>query len=106
MLDWAKCFSVSTDGAPSMIGCRKGFAAHAKKVDRSVQVIHCTLHRENLASRELSAALHDVVKYVLQIIACFKRCVHHVDLRTNRYYFIPKAGGCHAAKFASCCRTK
>ena len=90
-------FSVCTDGALSMMGCRKGFVSHVKKVNPSVQVIHCVLHRENLASRVLSSTLHDVMKNVIkivnllklvfQIFACFKSCVHDVELRTNRYWF-------------------
>ena len=68
LIDWAKCLTVCTDGAPSMIGCRKGFVAHVKKVNPSVQVIHCMLHRENLASRELSETLHGVMKDVIEIV--------------------------------------
>ena len=68
LIDWAKCLSVCTDGAPSMIGRRKGFVAHVKKVNPSVQVIHCMLHRENLASRELSETLHRVMKDVIEIV--------------------------------------
>ena len=81
------------------MGRRKGFAVYVKKVNPSVQVIHCMLHQENLASLELSVTLRGVMKNVLQIITCFKSCVHQVELLTNSYYFIPKAGGCHAAKF-------
>ena len=99
MIDWAKCFSVCTDGAPSMMECRKDFAAHIEKPNPTVQVIHCMLHRENLVSREISTTFSGVMKDVLQIIGCFKSCVHHVELRTNNYYFIPKAGDCHAPKF-------
>ena len=44
------------------MGGRKGFAVYVKKVNPSVQVIHCTLHRENLASFELNATLHSVMK--------------------------------------------
>ena len=68
LIDWAKCLTVCTDGAPSMIGCRKGFVAHVKKVNPSVQVIHCMLHRKNLASRELSETLHGVMKDVIEIV--------------------------------------
>ena len=43
--------------------CWKGFAAHVKKINPSVQVIRCVLHRENLASRELSATLCSFERY-------------------------------------------
>ena len=82
-----------------MVGCRKGFAIHVEKVNPSDQVIHCMFHRENLASLEFSATLHGFMKDELKIIASLKSCVHHVELRTNSYYFITMAGGCHAAKF-------
>ena len=39
MTDWAKCFSVCTNDAPSMMEYRKGFVAHVKKINSSVQVI-------------------------------------------------------------------
>ena len=64
-IDWAKCLSVYTDGAPSMMGCRKKFVAHVKKV--SVQAIHYMLLQENLTSRQLSATLHGVMKDVTKI---------------------------------------
>ena len=28
LIDWAECRTVCTDGAPSVIGCQKGFVAH------------------------------------------------------------------------------
>ena len=39
MIDWGECFIVCTDGAPSMMGCRKSLVVHVKKVNPSVQVI-------------------------------------------------------------------
>ena len=57
MIDWVKCFSVCTDGASSLMECWKDFVVHVKKINPSIQVIHCVLHRENLVSRELSATL-------------------------------------------------
>ena len=55
-----------------MIGRRKGFVAHVKKVNPSVQVIHCMLHRENLASRELSKTVHGVIKDVIEVVKFVK----------------------------------
>ena len=51
-----------------MIGCRKGFVAHVKKVNPSFQVIQCMLQRENLASRELSKTFYGVRKDVTEIV--------------------------------------
>jgi len=44
--------SVCTDGAPSMIGKRKGFVPRLIE-DRNVFTIHCILHRENLVAKNI-----------------------------------------------------
>ena len=67
LIDWAECRTVCTDGAPSVIGCRKGFVAHVQKVYPSVQV-HCMLPREYLASLEFGETLHGVMKDVIEIV--------------------------------------
>ena len=43
--------SINTDGAPSMIGKRKGFVSRIIGV-RSVFTIHCALHRENVVTKK------------------------------------------------------
>ena len=72
LIDGSKCLTVCIDGAPNMIECRKGFVARVKKVYSGVQVIHCMLHRENLASRELSGTLRGVMKDVIEIVHFIK----------------------------------
>ena len=67
------------------------------------------LQRENLASRELSAALYGVIQDVTEIANFVNVCASksrlfqelccHLKLRTNSYYFISKVGGGLAAKF-------
>ena len=57
--------SQCTDGAPSMIGKRKGFMSRLIG-DRSVSTTHCVLHREylvakNIGNRDLIAILQTVV---------------------------------------------
>ena len=51
----------------AQMGYPKGIVAHVKKVNPTFQVIHCMLHRENLASRELSETLYGVMKDVIDI---------------------------------------
>ena len=67
-LNWNQCFSICTDGAPAMLGCQQGFTTRAKAVNPEIINIHCMLHRENLASdnlsEELSVVMQDVTKVV------------------------------------------
>lgn len=63
--------SICTDGAPSMIGKRKGFVSRLIQ-DRNVFTIHCVLHRENLVAknigdRDFIAILQTVVSSVNKI---------------------------------------
>ena len=79
MIGWAKCLSACTalwnvtpttptDGAPSIMGCRNEFIASIKKVNLSVEVIHCMLYRKNLAPCELSETFCGVMKDFIQIV--------------------------------------
>ncbi|XP_069610761.1 general transcription factor II-I repeat domain-containing protein 2-like [Ranitomeya imitator] len=57
-LDWAKLASVTTDGAPSMVGCKKGVIARIKqemdKRNHSHPIaIHCLIHQQALCSKSL-----------------------------------------------------
>ena len=56
--------SINTDGAPSMIGKRKGFVPRIIG-DRSVFTIHCALHRENVVKKNIGkndlTAIHQTV---------------------------------------------
>ena len=57
-----------TDGAPPMIGKRKGFVIRIIR-DRSVFIIHCVLHYEtlvakNIGNRDLIVILQKVVSSV------------------------------------------
>ena len=63
--------SVCTDGAPSLIGKRKGFVPRLIE-DRNVFTIHCILHRENLVAnnsgnRNLIVILQTVVSAVNKV---------------------------------------
>ena len=65
-LKYEKLLSISTDGAPAMLGCRSGFMKHIKESAPYVTGNHCMIHREALASRTLP----DVLKCVFQV--CIK----------------------------------
>lgn len=67
-LSWERLYSVTTDGAPSMRGIRKGFVALMKKKLKrpSMPSIHCLLHQESLCSE--SASVGDVLECVMKIV--------------------------------------
>jgi len=67
-IDRAHCIGVCTDGVKSMTERHKGAVALIRKVAPSVSWVHCSIHREALATKnmpsELLSVLHDVVKIV------------------------------------------
>ncbi|XP_066121047.1 general transcription factor II-I repeat domain-containing protein 2-like [Saccopteryx bilineata] len=76
-LDWAKLSSVTTDGAPSMVGPKKGVIARINlemdKLNHSHPIaIHCLIHQQALCSKSLK--WDSVMKIVI-------RCVNFI--RTN-----------------------
>jgi hypothetical protein len=52
-IKWENCLSVCTDGAPSILGYKKGFVAYVLKVDPNVKIVHCIIHRESLITKAL-----------------------------------------------------
>jgi hypothetical protein len=67
-LSWQNCFSITTDGAPAMLGPFQGFYGRVKQVQPDVVSVHCMLHRENLASKELGGELSAVMKDVVDVV--------------------------------------
>ncbi|XP_068233589.1 protein FAM200A-like [Palaemon carinicauda] len=55
-----------------MLGARQGFIARVKQENSSVMVVHCLLHRENLASQKLSHELQKVMQEVTQVVNFIK----------------------------------
>ena len=52
-LNWNNLCGMCTNGAPTMLGCRSGFQTIVKQVSPRTTGIHCTIHRQVLASRTL-----------------------------------------------------
>ena len=69
---WENCVSLCTDGAPAMLGARHGFTARVRKINPSVQIVQCLLHRENLAAQHLSLDLSVVMKEVVGVVNFIK----------------------------------
>ncbi|XP_045109696.1 SCAN domain-containing protein 3-like [Portunus trituberculatus] len=55
-----------------MLGARQGFTARVKQENPCVVIVHCLLHRENLAAQKLSKDLHKVMNEVIQIVNFIK----------------------------------
>ncbi|TKS64936.1 Zinc finger BED domain-containing protein 5 [Collichthys lucidus] len=64
-LKWEDCVGICTDRAQAMAGRRGGLQALIKRVSPNVQWTHCMIHREALASKQLSPDLHDVMTDVI-----------------------------------------
>ncbi|XP_078509765.1 general transcription factor II-I repeat domain-containing protein 2-like [Lissotriton helveticus] len=62
--------SITTDGAPSMIGHEKGFVSLLRKKLQSSTLIdyHCIIHQEALCAKIKQGQLNDVMKQVVRIV--------------------------------------
>jgi hypothetical protein len=56
-IKWENCVIFCTDGAPSMLGCKKGIVAYVLKVNLNVKIVHCMIHREALVTKVLREKL-------------------------------------------------
>ena len=71
-LEWSNCVSVCADGAPAMMGSNKGFMSFVKRKNNNFSVVHCLLHRENLATKEIQENLAIVFKEVVSVVNYIK----------------------------------
>ena len=69
---WTDCVSACADGAPAMMGIKKGFMSFAKKQNNDILIVHCYLHRENLAAKDIQANLASVFKEVVCVVNYIK----------------------------------
>ncbi|KFD54691.1 hypothetical protein M513_04391 [Trichuris suis] len=60
--------SVATDGAPSMVGCQRGFISYLKKVVPNVLAIRCVIHRQHLVAKCLSEPLRRSLQLVITAV--------------------------------------
>ncbi|XP_056642617.1 general transcription factor II-I repeat domain-containing protein 2-like [Diorhabda sublineata] len=88
-LPWSKLIGVCTDGAPSMVGLRKGGfigILNKKASELNVQkddliVLHCIIHQQNLCSK--SIRLHNVMNVVVKTINFIRsRGLNHRQFKT------------------------
>ena len=61
-LEWSDCVSVCADGARFIMGSKRGFISFVKRQNNGISLVHCLLHRENLAAKEIQEDLAIVFK--------------------------------------------
>jgi zinc finger BED domain-containing protein 5/7/8/9 len=61
-IKWKNCVTVCTDGAPSMLGCKKGFVAYVLKVNRNVKIVHCMHDSSRALPGKLCQTMNEVIK--------------------------------------------
>ncbi|XP_073324188.1 zinc finger BED domain-containing protein 5-like [Pagrus major] len=71
-LKWEDCVGICTDGAQAMAGKQGGLQALIKRVSPNAQWTHCMIHREALASKQLSPELNDVMTHVIATVNYIK----------------------------------
>lgn len=71
-LKWVNCDSVCTDGAPAMLGRKKGFIAHVLKKNSNVKIVHCMIHREVLVSKAVPTILKETLNEVVSVVNYIK----------------------------------
>jgi hypothetical protein len=65
---WENCVSVCIDGAPSILGYKKGFVAYMLKVNLNVKIVHCMIRREALVTKVLRKKLSPTMNEVIKIV--------------------------------------
>lgn len=72
-LVWANCVGVCTDGAAAMTGRHNGVVQLIKRVAPEAAATHCFLHRENLAAKDLSNELANVMDISVKVINLLRK---------------------------------
>ena len=65
--------ALCSDGARAMSGNQTGLFAHVRRVAPGIIWTHCLIHRESLASKDLSVELSDVFGVVVKTVNFIKR---------------------------------
>ncbi|CAN7981499.1 unnamed protein product [Ixodes pacificus] len=71
-LRWDMSAAVCTDGARAVVKKNVGFVGLVKKVNSAIAFTYSMLHREALASKELSPGLASVMQHVVKIMNSVK----------------------------------
>ena len=69
-IDLKKIFSVTTDGAPAMMGQHRGFVTLVEqKIGYPVMKLHCIIHQKNIGGKISNSALNVVMLTVTKIVS-------------------------------------
>ncbi|GFV11072.1 SCAN domain-containing protein 3 [Trichonephila clavipes] len=71
-IEWKNCFGICTDDARTMSGRFKSIRALVKQKSPLCIWIHCMIHREALASKEISPGLNIVLMTVVTVVNYIK----------------------------------
>lgn len=72
-LSWKNVVGVCTDGAPAMVGLRKGLSTRIRNAsDQNCITTHCIIHREALAAKDMSPELNQTLNDAVQIVNSIK----------------------------------
>jgi hypothetical protein len=71
-LDWENCVGLCTDGARSMSGRYNGLQALIRKKAPEALWTHCMIHRQALASKDLSPILDQVLQTSITVVNFIK----------------------------------
>ena len=66
-LSYSKIVSVSTDGAPAMVGSSNGFVAYLKEKNPDILAFHCIIHQSVLCGK-LSGEFKKIMNMIMKII--------------------------------------
>ncbi|GFU29965.1 SCAN domain-containing protein 3 [Trichonephila clavipes] len=71
-IEWKNCVGICTDGARTMSGRFKSIQALVKQKSPLCIWTHCMIHRESLASKEISPGLNIVLMTVVTVVNYIK----------------------------------
>lgn len=71
-MQWKKCVGLCIDGARAMAGQYNGLQGLVKAVAPNIILTHCIIHRETLASKDLSPNLNEVLQTVVKTVNLIK----------------------------------
>jgi hypothetical protein len=71
-LIWSNCVSIISDKAGSMMGKNKGLMAKVREVSPGIQWNHCIIHKQVLASKNMSNDLNLVLDIVVKSVNFIK----------------------------------
>ncbi|XP_042229512.1 zinc finger BED domain-containing protein 5-like [Homarus americanus] len=67
-LEWSKVTECSMDGAPSMMGKNIGLRGILSRKHPHIKTNHCIIHRQSLASKDMSQSFSDVMQVVIAAV--------------------------------------